>query len=47
MRKQRALAPLTETEIEQIADWLLRDTYETVLERVRKPRPEGFGLDIF
>jgi hypothetical protein len=47
MKKQRAFATLTEAEIGQIADWLRRETYETVLDRVRKPREDGgFALNI-
>src|SRR5687768_6508450 len=46
-RTQPAFATLTAAEIDQIADWLRRDTYDVVLERVRKPRSEGgFGLNI-
>jgi len=44
MRKQRAFKDLTEQEIDQIAEWLRHDTYEVVLDRIRKPRPEGFGF---
>src|SRR5262252_10006661 len=47
MRKQVAFATLTAAEIEQIAEWLRREKYETVLERIRKPRSDGgFGLNI-
>jgi hypothetical protein len=46
MRKQRAFRTLTDAEIDQIAEWLRREDYDVVLERVRKPRPEGFGLNI-
>ena len=47
MRKQIAFASLNEAEIDQIAEWLRHETYETVHERVRKPRSEGgFGLNI-
>src|SRR4051812_13527378 len=46
MRKQRAFAFLAEEEIEQIAEWLRTDTYEFVLERIRQPRPHGYGLNI-
>jgi len=46
MRKQRAFASLTEDEINQIAEWLQQDTYDRVRERVAKPRPEGFGLQV-
>ena len=49
MRKpqsQPSLAGLTEAEREQLADWVRREEYEVVRERVNKPRPEGFGLKI-
>jgi hypothetical protein len=46
MRKQRAFRTLTDAEIDQIAEWLRREDYDVVLERVRKARPEGFGLEI-
>ena len=46
MRKQRAFRTLTDGEVDQIAEWLRREDYDVVLERVRKPRPEGFGLNI-
>jgi hypothetical protein len=45
-RKQRAFASLTDAEIEQIANWLRLETYEHVRERIAKPRPEGFGLEL-
>lgn len=45
-RKQRAFAPLSEQEYEQVGEWVLRDTYEAVRQRVNAPRPEGFGLNI-
>jgi hypothetical protein len=49
MRKsqnQPAFASLSSEELEQLADWLRHQTYQAVLDRVRQPRPEGFGLDI-
>jgi hypothetical protein len=46
MRKQRAFATLTEQEIDQIAEWLRHDTYEKVRDRIAKPRPEGFALQL-
>ena len=49
MRKtqsQPSLASLTPEEREQIADWLRHQTYQAVLDRIRQPRPDGFGLDI-
>ena len=49
MRKpqsQPALATLTTAEREQLADWLRREKYDVVLERVKTPRPEGFGLNL-
>lgn len=46
MRKQRAFRTLTDAEIDQIAEWLRQEHYAVVLERVQKPRPEGFGLSI-
>lgn len=46
MRKQRAFRTLTDAEIDQIAEWLRQENYDVVLERVQKPRPEGFGLTI-
>ena len=45
-QRQPSLASLTEADREQLADWLRREDYKPVLERVNKPRPEGFGLDI-
>jgi hypothetical protein len=42
LRPQPKLAHLSEEEREQIAEWLKTDTYETVLERIAKPRPDGF-----
>jgi hypothetical protein len=45
-RIQPALASLTLAEREQLADWLRHDHYAVVLERVKKPRPEGFNLSI-
>ena len=44
MRKQRALASLTPEEREQLAEEVQKTPYEKVLERIRKPRPEGYGL---
>jgi hypothetical protein len=46
MRKQRAFATLTEEEIDQIAEWLRHDTYDKVRDRIAKPRPEGFALQL-
>src|SRR4051812_6422970 len=46
MRKQRAFATLTEAEIDQIAEWLRHDTYDQVRDRLAKPRPEGFALQL-
>jgi hypothetical protein len=46
MRKQRAFATLTEHEIDQIAEWLRSNTYEVVRDRIAKPRPEGFALQL-
>jgi hypothetical protein len=46
MRKQRAFRTLTDGEVDQIAEWLRREDYDVVLERVRKARPEGLGLNI-
>jgi hypothetical protein len=46
-RTQPAFATLTEDELDQVADWLRRETYETILDRIRKPRTEGgFALNI-
>jgi hypothetical protein len=45
MRKQRAIAGLTEAEIEQIARWLQHGKYQDVRVRIAKPRPEGSGLN--
>jgi hypothetical protein len=45
-RSQPSLAPLNSAEKEQLAHWLRHETYDVVLERVRKPRPDGFGLKI-
>src|ERR1051325_10412427 len=44
MRKQRALASLTPEERQQLAEEVQKNPYEKVLERIRKPRPEGYGL---
>src|ERR1041384_1942806 len=46
MRKQRAFAGLKEAEIEQIANWLRLGKYHDVRERIAKPRPDGFGLQL-
>jgi hypothetical protein len=46
MRKQRAFATLTEADIDQIAEWLRHDTYDKVRERIAKPRPDGFALQL-
>lgn len=46
MRKQCAFASLSSEELAQIAGWLRHQTYQAVLDRVRQPRPDGFGLDI-
>jgi hypothetical protein len=49
MRKpqiQPSLRSLSEADREQLADWLRHGEYEDVLERVKKPRPEGLGLAI-
>jgi hypothetical protein len=49
MRKQRrqpAFAGLNQNEIDQIVRWLHGSTYDAVRERIARPRPEGFGLDI-
>ena len=49
MRKpqiQPALASLSETDREQLADWLRHGDYDDVLARVNQPRPEGLGLHI-
>ena len=45
-RIQPALASLTLAEREQLADWLRHEQYAVVLDRVKKPRPEGFNLNI-
>ena len=46
MTKQRSFASLTEEEINQVAEWLQHGTYDEVRDRVAKPRPEGFGLNL-
>ena len=46
MRKQRAFATLTEQEINQVAEWVKGGKYDDVIERVAKPRPEGFGIKV-
>src|SRR5688500_11827809 len=50
MKKQRiqpSFASLSEAEFNQLAGWVDRETYSSVLERIRKPRSEGgFGLNI-
>src|SRR5437588_293878 len=44
---QPSLAPLSDAEKEQLADWLRKETYEAVHARVTKSREEGgFGLKI-
>jgi hypothetical protein len=45
-QRQSALASLSAADREQLADWLRREHYDVVLERVNKPHPEGFGLAI-
>jgi hypothetical protein len=46
-RTQPAFSSLTEAELEQVADWLRHETYEVVLDRLRRPRTEGgFGLTV-
>src|SRR5687768_9108843 len=46
MRKQRAFAGLTEQEINQIAEWVKGGKYDDAIERIAKPRPEGFGIKV-
>src|SRR5688572_24177247 len=46
MTKQRSFASLTEEEINQVAEWLQHGTYDEVRDRIAKPRPEGFGLNL-
>ena len=46
MTKQRSFASLTEEEINQVAEWLQHGTYDAVRDRVSKPRPEEFGLNL-
>ncbi len=46
MRKQRAFASLTPSEMSNLFQMISRETYDAVLERCNKPRPEGFGLKI-
>ena len=46
-RTQPAFDTLTEAELDQLADWLRHETYEIVLDRIRKPRADGgFALTI-
>jgi hypothetical protein len=45
-RKQPAFAGLNQNELDQIVGWLHGSTYEAVRERIAKPRPEGFGLNV-
>jgi hypothetical protein len=45
-RKQPALTGLNQDELDQIVRWLHGSSYDAVLERIAKPRPEGFGLNI-
>ena len=45
-QRQPKLASLSAADREQLADWLRHQKYDDVLERVNKPRPEGFGLSI-
>lgn len=45
-QRQPSLATLTEADRQQLADWLRRDPYTVVRDRVNQPRPEGFGLSI-
>lgn len=44
IRVQKALAPLTDEERQQLYQWLKTGTYAAVLERLAQPRPEGFGI---
>ena len=44
-KTQAAFATLTDAELEQLADSLRHETYEIVLDRVRKPRSDG-GFDL-
>src|SRR6476469_2333964 len=46
-RIQPSFASLSAEEKTHLADWLRKDTYDVVLERVNKPRDQGgFGLGI-
>ena len=45
-QKQPKLASLSQAEREQLAELLRHGEYDDVLDRVTKPRPEGFGLNI-
>src|ERR1041385_6971264 len=46
-RKQTALTPLSDQEKETLAEWLRKEDYEDVHERVNKPRSDGgLGLSI-
>ena len=46
MTKLRSFPSLTEEEINQVAEWLQHGTYDEVRDRIAKPRPEGFGLNL-
>src|SRR3569623_1690519 len=46
MRKQCSFASLSAEELDQVAEWLRHQTYQAVLDRIKRPRPDGFGLDI-
>ena len=46
MTKQRSFASLTEEEINQVAEWLQHGTCDEVRDRIAKPLPEGFGLNL-
>ena len=46
MTKQRSFTSLTEEEINQVAEWLQHGTYDKASDRIAKPRPEAFGLNL-
>lgn len=46
LRSDSILAQLTEPQLDDLYNWLLRKSYDEVEERCLKPPPEGFGLKI-
>jgi hypothetical protein len=44
MRKDCALSKLTDEQQADLFDWLSTDTYESILNRIAQPVPDGFGI---